>query len=87
MYLHLGQDYILRTRDILGIFDIDTTSVSKHTRRFLRTAETEGAVVALGGDIPKSFILADFPADTVYISPISSATLKKRCARMETPGL
>ena len=24
MYLHLGQESIVRTRDILGIFDLDT---------------------------------------------------------------
>ena len=26
MYLHLGQESIVRTRDILGIFDLDTAS-------------------------------------------------------------
>lgn len=81
MYLHLGQDYLVKTRDILGIFDIDTTSVAKNTRLFLRRAEEEGAVVPLSGELPKSFILTDFPTPTVYISPISTATLKKRCGK------
>ena len=30
MYLHLGQDTILRTKEILGIFDLDTPTLSKH---------------------------------------------------------
>ena len=30
MYLHLGQESIVRTRDILGIFDLDTASLSRH---------------------------------------------------------
>lgn len=81
MYLHLGQDYLVKTRDIIGIFDIDTATVAKNTRLFLKRAETEGAVVPLSGEIPKSFILTDFPTPTVYISPISAATLKKRCRR------
>lgn len=81
MYLHLGQDYLVKTRDIIGIFDLDTASVAKNTRIFLKKAETDGAVVPLSGEIPKSFVLTDFPTPTVYISPISAATLKKRCAR------
>lgn len=83
MYLHLGQDYVVHTRDIIGIFDIDTISVAKHTRAFLRHAEEEGAVVTLSDELPKSFVVADFHDDTVFISPISSKTLEKRCGRMD----
>ena len=32
MYLHLGQDVVVRSRDIIGIFDIENTSVSKITK-------------------------------------------------------
>lgn len=87
MYLHLGQDYIVRTQDVVGIFDIDTTSTGRRTREFLKTAEEEGAVVTLSNEIPKSFIITDFPADTVYISPISSRTLGERCKRFEKGSL
>ena len=45
MYFHLGQDYILNDRDVIGIFDMDTTTVSARTRKFLRLAESEGAVI------------------------------------------
>ena len=83
MYLHLGQDYVVHTRDIIGIFDIDTSSVAKHTRAFLRHAEEEGAVVTLSDELPKSFVVADFPDDTVFISPISARTLQRRCERIE----
>ena len=44
MYLHLGQETILRTRDILGVFDLDTATISKHTRDFLAKSEHEGRV-------------------------------------------
>lgn len=83
MYLHLGQDYVVHTRDIIGIFDIDTSSVAKNTRTFLRHAEHEGAVVTLSDELPKSFVITDFPDNTVFISPISSKTLEKRCGRMD----
>ena len=84
MYLHLGQDFILHTRDIIGIFDMETATLSRHTRDFLRRAEKEGAVVSLSNDLPKSFVLADWPDEAVFVCPISAATLKKRCGALPT---
>ena len=84
MYLHMGQDFIVREQEIIGIFDIDTTSTGKRTREFLERAEYEGAVVSMSNDIPKSFIVTDFPYETVYLSPISSAAL---AGRAKKPGL
>ena len=84
MYLHMGQDFIVREQEIIGIFDIDTTSTGKRTREFLERAENEGAVVSLSNDIPKSFIVTEFPYETVYLSPISSAAL---AGRAKKPGL
>ena len=78
MYLHLGQDTILRTKDILGIFDLDTASLSRHTRDFLARAQQEGRVVNVSAELPKSFIVTDFPIDTVYVSQLSTAALKGR---------
>ena len=84
MYLHIGQDFIVREQEIIGIFDIDTTRTGKRTREFLERAENEGAVVSMSNDIPKSFIVTDFPYETVYLSPISSAAL---AGRAKKPGL
>ena len=84
MYLHMGPDFIVREQEIIGIFDIDTTSTGKRTREFLERAENEGAVVSMSNDIPKSFIVTDFPYETVYLSPISSAAL---AGRAKKPGL
>lgn len=36
MYLHLGEKTVVNTKYIVGIFDIENTSVSKDTRDFLR---------------------------------------------------
>lgn len=79
MYLHLGQETIIRTKEILGIFDIDTTSISRHTRKFLNLAQKSGQVVNVTNELPKSFILTNTNNETkVYISQISASTLKKR---------
>ncbi|MEG2931249.1 MAG: DUF370 domain-containing protein, partial [Ruthenibacterium sp.] len=78
MYLHLGQDSIIRTRDILGVFDLDTTTLSRHTRDYLAAAEKSGVVVNVTTELPKSFIVTVDAAEqvprkkikAVYISQI-----------------
>ena len=42
MYLHLGQETVVRTKDIIGIFDIENASISKYTKDFLSNATDKG---------------------------------------------
>lgn len=80
MYLHLGQDKVVNMDEIIGIFDLDTSTVSKSTRDYLAKAEKYGCVTNVCTDLPKSFIVCiDRDGKThVYISQISSSTLLKR---------
>ena len=80
MYLYLGQDTVIRTRDIIGIFDLDNTSISKLTRAYLARAQRENRVVEVTGELPKSFVVCSGRSGslTVYLSQISPATLLKR---------
>ena len=79
MYLSLGSDMAVRDTSIIGIFDLDNTTCSKHTRAFLRLAEGNGQVVAAGEDLPKSFLLtSEFGMNRVYLSQFNPATLEKR---------
>lgn len=79
MFLHLGQDVIVRKSEILGIFDLDNTSVSKHTRRYLEAMEKRGKVFNVSYELPKSFVVVLRGNETVvYISQISPSTLAKR---------
>lgn len=81
MYLHLGQDVVVRAGEIVGIFDLEKASVSKRTRSFLSNATKQGNVVTVSYEMPKSFIVtSNQDKTTVYISQISTATLKKRAA-------
>ena len=85
MYLHLGQDTAVRVENIIGIFDMDTSTVSKRTRDFLNRAEKEKRVKNVSYELPKSFIICrENGKDIVYISPISSRTLIKRKADKKT---
>ncbi len=79
MYLHLGQDTVVRTSDVIGIFDIENTSLARSTRGYLAQAEKRGLVVNVSYELPKSFVVCEEDGkQRVYISQISSATLKKR---------
>lgn len=57
MYLHLGQDKVVSMDEIVGIFDLDTSTVSKTTRDYLAKAEKDGCVTNVCTDLPKSFIV------------------------------
>ena len=79
MYLHLGQDVIVNERTIVGVFDMDNSTVSRHTRAFLARAQREGRVVNVSLELPKSFIVCEENGrETVYLSQISTATLLRR---------
>lgn len=80
MYLHIGKETILKTEDIIGIFDLDTATVSKTTRNFLNRAEKQKEVITVTSELPKSFIVArdGKKKRKIYISQLSSSTLEKR---------
>ena len=78
MYIHLGRDYVLNDRDIIGIFNLETTTISLRGREFLNYAQKNGAVVSLSEELPQCYVLADAPVDTVYLSELSSAAMKRR---------
>ncbi len=82
MLMHAGRDFILNTRDVVGFFDLDSTSPGRITHEFLANAEREGAVVDLSEDLPRSFILTDFPTETVYVTELSTAALKGRAEKL-----
>ncbi len=79
MYIHLGQDVVVNKKNIIGIFDIENTSISKFTKEFLGLSEKEHRVVTVSYEMPKSFVVCKEGDKTVvYISQISPVTLLKR---------
>lgn len=84
MYLHLGQSTVVRDKEIIGIFDLDITSQSIRTRRFLNTAEKRGEVVTVSDELPKSFVVAgERGRQRVFISQLSASTLLRRSEQMD----
>lgn len=84
MYLHLGQDTVIPMKEVVGIFDLENTSISKITKEYLASAEQSGKVVNVSYELPKSFVICrKGGATVVYITQISSSTLKKRAGFIE----
>ncbi|MBO5059877.1 MAG: DUF370 domain-containing protein [Clostridia bacterium] len=79
MYLHLGNDVVVDLKTVVGIFDMDNTTVSYQTRNFLAAAQKDGIVIDVTEDLPKSFIVTEENGKTsVYISSLASRTLYGR---------
>ena len=79
MYLHLGNDVVVNMNCVVGIFDMDNTTVSYQTRDFLANAQKNGCVTDATEDLPKSFVVArENGKENVYISSLASRTLLKR---------
>lgn len=80
MYIGIGQDSVIKDKDILGIFDLDNTTVSKATREYINTASKNGDCITVSfEELPKSFIVTAKKGDRkVYISPYNTSTIFKR---------
>ncbi len=82
MYLHLGKDTVVNTKNIIAILDLESTSVSRNTRDFLKIVEEEGFVRNVSEEIPKTFVLCEIDGQSViYITNISSKALSGRTER------
>lgn len=84
MFLHIGEGKVISKKNIIGIFDLENTSVSKKTREFLRINEKKGNTEYIGYEIPKTYILDD--RKKVVFTSISTQTLQKRAERNDSFG-
>ncbi|MBR2459960.1 MAG: DUF370 domain-containing protein [Clostridia bacterium] len=73
MYLNVGADTLIRGEDIVGIFDLDSSSVGSDTKSMLKKKEKLGCVVRAGYELPKSFVLT--VDGKIYLSQFASGVL------------
>ena len=79
MYLHVGNGKIIRTRDVIGIFDMDNTTVSSVTRHFLNTKQKQLMIETAAVELPKSFVLFEENGlAKICFSPLSPSALRGR---------
>ncbi len=76
MYIHLGEKTVINDREIIGIFDIENTTVSKITRDYLSKNEKKKNVYYVSADLPRSFIVCE--GRRIFVSHLSPGTVAKR---------
>ncbi|TFD96558.1 MULTISPECIES: extracellular matrix regulator RemB [Jeotgalibacillus] len=80
MYVHIGEDAMVRMNDIVAIMDVQAAEGSLIMEQFMK--DNENGIVDLCQSACKAIVITDFK---VYLSPLSSATLKKRAEKMSRP--
>lgn len=75
MYIHLAEDVLIKTSDVIAIFDYDLVEGNDINRQFLDRCLEEKMLIDVGEKATKSIVIA---TDHIYFSPFSPSTLKKR---------
>jgi hypothetical protein len=81
LYLYLGQETVIRMRDIIGIFDLEDASTEQITKDYLAMSQKAGRILVVTADLPRSFVVCSAPKQkgfSVYLSQFSPGTLMKR---------
>ncbi|MFE8697637.1 extracellular matrix regulator RemB [Cytobacillus sp. FJAT-53684] len=77
MYIHVGEDILVRSKDIIAILDKESFNSSKYVEEFLECKNH--SIVNLSKGSFKSVVIT---AKEVYFSPLASGTLKKRSQQL-----
>ena len=87
MFLHIGEGKLLRKKDIIAVLDLETTSIGKKTKEFLRKSEKNGETEYISYEIPRTYVICEKKGKKkVYMTQLSSQTLYKRAERIEDFG-
>ena len=79
MYMHIGSGMNVRDTAGIWIFDLDNTTVSKHTRALLSAAEENGSVVSVTEDLPRAFVLTEeYGMERIYLTQLSFGAIERR---------
>ena len=79
MYLHIGNKKNVRRKDVIGIFDIASSTTTETGKRFLSGMERMGMTEYDDYDLPRSFVLCEEKnATRVRLSRLSSNLLAER---------
>lgn len=85
MYLHIGNGKSVKERDVIGVFDMDSATVSSVTKKFINKKQKEGLVEYEDSDIPRAFVLVkEEEKYKIRLSRISTAGLRMRAENKES---
>jgi regulator of extracellular matrix RemA (YlzA/DUF370 family) len=75
MFIHLGEDILIKSNEVIAIFDYNLVEEDDINRSFVDRCLEEKKLIDVGEKSTKSIIVTD---DYIYFSPFSPTTLKKR---------
>ena len=83
MYLHIGNGITVRKKNVIGIFDLDSATVSAVTKKYINKNEKDGNILYGDSDLPRTFVLHEENENgnkkyKIKLSRISSHGLKIR---------
>ncbi|MBP2243141.1 hypothetical protein J2Z40_003729 [Cytobacillus eiseniae] len=77
MYIHVGEDILVRSKDIIAILDKASVNSSKYVEEFLECRKQ--SIINLSKGSFKSIVIT---SKEIYFSPLASGTLKKRSQKL-----
>lgn len=79
MYIHIGKDLVIRTEEIISIFNLDYIKNTKEYKNFYKNLEEKKKIINIAENQEKTFILAKKQDDYIgYITNIGANTIGKR---------
>ena len=79
MYLHIGNKESIKKKDIIGLFDLDTATVSKITKKYISEKQKKGKIEYTDFDLPRTFIVCiQNDEEKIKLSRISTQGLLQR---------
>lgn len=77
MYIHIGEEVLVRAKDIIAILDKESVHSSENIQEFLQ--HNEKHTENLSKNSFKSIVVTK---EKVFLSPLASTTLKKRSQQL-----
>ncbi|WP_138419185.1 extracellular matrix regulator RemB [Aquibacillus sediminis] len=81
MFIHIGDDNVIRSEDVVAIIDYSLVSSSTINEEMLTNQKKKGNVLDPQEEGVKALVMTK---DFVYYSPLSVLTLKKRASMIST---
>ena len=79
MYLHIGKDFVIRNKDIIGIFNIDYVKNTKEYKALYKNLEEKKSIINISENQNKTFILIEKEKEIKgYITNVGANTIGKR---------
>lgn len=79
MYVHIGNDNIIKKDEIVAILNLELLLEEKNLEDIIKEVNLEGKIINISDNIKKSLIIVKNDKEQIgYITNISSITLAKR---------